>query len=204
MIDNREASQILDTLEDVRQQLRCAEAERDEERQACAEMRDGQRSMLGVIGDLKAKLKQAEDDRDEARSGYHLLDANWDRMHNAALGAIRDALQLPEATVPELCRAIAALKAHIATVEGEKEKLGRQWLGIATRIVTAVDAHRGALVAHLETLSKKVDALFLQCTFDMTRESVVRVVTELRRTNDAAQFLLGEQQALATSEGRST
>jgi hypothetical protein len=54
------------------------------------------------ISELEAELAQAVADRDEARTGYHALDKNWAKMHEASMGAIRSALALPDGSIPEL------------------------------------------------------------------------------------------------------
>ena len=51
-----------------------------------------------------------QDELSEARSGYHELDHNWATMHDLAMGALRGALEMPEATVPELCQEILRLR----------------------------------------------------------------------------------------------
>lgn len=68
---------------------------------------DDYNEALELIEQLRAEVA-------EAREGYHALDKNWDAAHDAALGAIRQALEMPDATVPELCQRIVALKATVA------------------------------------------------------------------------------------------
>jgi hypothetical protein len=50
------------------------------------------------------------DERDEARRGYHVLDRNWDVVHNSAVEAIREALDMPYATIPAMVKKILALR----------------------------------------------------------------------------------------------
>jgi hypothetical protein len=39
---------------------------------------------------------------EEVKAGYHTLDRNWDAIHNGAMEAIRGALEMPDASVPEM------------------------------------------------------------------------------------------------------
>lgn len=54
--------------------------------------------------------EQLKSERDEARAGYHQLDKNWNALHDASMGAIRTALGMPDASVPEMCQQIKALQ----------------------------------------------------------------------------------------------
>jgi len=47
------------------------------------------------------------------KAGYHALDKNWEGHHEACMGAIRQALDMPDATVPELAAEIRRLKAAL-------------------------------------------------------------------------------------------
>lgn len=60
--------------------------------------------------DATLLLAMLREDLVEARTGYHALDRNWQSVHDAAMGAIRQALGMPDATVFELCAAILKLK----------------------------------------------------------------------------------------------
>lgn len=49
--------------------------------------------------------------RDEAREHAESLDRNWSSIHAAGMDAIREALGMPDATVPEMVTRIEALAA---------------------------------------------------------------------------------------------
>jgi hypothetical protein len=51
-----------------------------------------------------------EHDLAEVRTGYHALDANWEALTNVTMDALRLALDMPEATVPEMCQRISDLR----------------------------------------------------------------------------------------------
>ena len=51
-------------------------------------------------------LRQLKEAQDHAK----LLDGNWSSLHNVSMQAIRDALAMPEATVPEMVSRIRALR----------------------------------------------------------------------------------------------
>jgi uncharacterized Zn finger protein (UPF0148 family) len=64
-----------------------------------------QSSMDKLLTAIEQRIATAERERDEARAGYRTLDNNWAAVHNAFTNAIRTALAMPGATVPELvCR----------------------------------------------------------------------------------------------------
>lgn len=44
------------------------------------------------------------------KAGYRQLDRNWEVVHEAAMRPIREALGLPDGTVPELVQAIKTLQ----------------------------------------------------------------------------------------------
>lgn len=44
------------------------------------------------------------------QKGYEALDANWDKIHNMAVDAIRDALGMTDATIPEMVLQIRILR----------------------------------------------------------------------------------------------
>lgn len=48
---------------------------------------------------------------DSMREHAELLDKNWATLHEASVGAIRDALGMPEATVPEMVQRIEQMRA---------------------------------------------------------------------------------------------
>ncbi len=58
--------------------------------------------------------KNAADDPKKA--GYERLDANWSQLHDLGIDTFRAALEMPEATIPEMVEAIARLR-HPATEE---------------------------------------------------------------------------------------
>lgn len=58
------------------------------------------------IIEMRHKIAGVTKERDEARDGYHALDRNWSTVHEAAMGPIRSALGLPDATVAEIVAAI--------------------------------------------------------------------------------------------------
>lgn len=66
------------------------------------------------VSELEAELAQAVAERDEARTGYHALDKNWEKLHEASMGAIRSALALPDGSIPELNDRIKKLTASHA------------------------------------------------------------------------------------------
>lgn len=65
--------------------------------------------LLFDVDQMRKERDTACVERDEARSGYDALDANWAAMHEAAMMAIRQAIQAQNASVPEIVEAIAAL-----------------------------------------------------------------------------------------------
>ena len=58
------------------------------------------------------EVAELQDELSEARSGYHDLDHNWATVHDAAMRALSGALEMPDATVPELCQEILRLRAQ--------------------------------------------------------------------------------------------
>ena len=56
------------------------------------------------------EIHRLEAELAEVKAGYHLLDRNWHAIHEAAMNAIRNAIGLPDATVPEMCTEIARLR----------------------------------------------------------------------------------------------
>lgn len=46
----------------------------------------------------------------EVKAGYQALDKNWETIHEAAMGPIRSALDLPDGSVLEIVTAIETLK----------------------------------------------------------------------------------------------
>lgn len=70
-------------------------------------------SLLGTQAandDLHKALAAAQEERDEARAGYRRLDENWHAVHEGAMTPIREALGLPDGSVPELLEAISQLR----------------------------------------------------------------------------------------------
>jgi len=49
----------------------------------------------------------------EAREHAEALDKNWSTLHEASMSAIRDALGMPDATVPEMVQAIQRMRARL-------------------------------------------------------------------------------------------
>jgi hypothetical protein len=61
-------------------------------------------------GHLPERLLSAEQALKDAREHAEHLDKNWSFMHEASMRAIRNALGMAEATVPEMVEAIIRLK----------------------------------------------------------------------------------------------
>lgn len=87
------------------------------------------------ISTLRAELA-------ETKAGYHALDKNWQHLHDSCMDAIRVALSLPEATVPEMVRAIEMLR------------LKSEWSG---KVHTCITAHN-ATGSHCTVCGKNMTA----------------------------------------------
>lgn len=68
------------------------------------------RVIAQVEGDLIRHVALLTTELAETKAGYHALDKNWERMHEAAMEPIRSALDLPDGTVLEIVTAIETLK----------------------------------------------------------------------------------------------
>lgn len=66
--------------------------------------------LVPLVADYVDEAEQAKADRDECRKGYHQLDRNWEALQSASVNAFRAALDMPDATIPEMCEQIAALR----------------------------------------------------------------------------------------------
>jgi hypothetical protein len=65
----------------------------------------------------------------EVKAGYEKLDANWSALHNAGIDAFRKALEMPDASIPEMLSAIEHLR------RPEDQKLHVFWDEEATYVV---------------------------------------------------------------------
>jgi hypothetical protein len=58
---------------------------------------------------LREQLAAVTAERDEARAGYAALDSNWATLHEMMGSSIREALGMPNASVPEMVQRIGEL-----------------------------------------------------------------------------------------------
>ncbi len=65
---------------------------------------------------LSTRNTELETELAEVKQGYERLDANWSQLHDLGIDTFRAALEMPEATIPEMVEAIARLR-HPATEE---------------------------------------------------------------------------------------
>ena len=86
---------LCDELDETRAKL-------DAKLAACAEIDTAQTAALDATREKLNDVKQA----------YAALDQNWCNIHNAMGDAVRRALGLPDATVPEIVAAIDSLRPH--------------------------------------------------------------------------------------------
>lgn len=56
------------------------------------------------------RATDAEEATKWAREHAEALDTNWSTLHEASMGAIRDALGMPEASVPEMVERVEQLR----------------------------------------------------------------------------------------------
>ena len=58
---------------------------------------------------LREQLAAVSAERDEVRKGYEALDGNWATLHEMMGSSIREALRMPDASVPEMVERIGEL-----------------------------------------------------------------------------------------------
>ena len=88
-------------------------------------------AMLNAANSLSAKdrrIEELERERDasakeaaELRDGYEALDRNWNAIHEMMGSSVRDALGMPDATVPQMFEAITALRTELSTLRAAAE-----------------------------------------------------------------------------------
>jgi len=90
--------------------------------------------------ELTEKIGALEFDLAEARAGYHELDKNWNYLHDMSIGMFRSALDMPEATIPEMCARIQANRLGRAPdPNAEIESLKTQIREAREHLIAALD-----------------------------------------------------------------
>jgi flagellar motor switch protein FliM len=63
-----------------------------------------------IIAEFVAKLARTEDMLRHSREHAEQLDRNWNGFHEVAMGRIRTALGMPDASIPDMVRRIRELR----------------------------------------------------------------------------------------------
>ncbi len=109
-----------------------------------------------MLIDMAEECLRVRAERDEARDGYHELDRNWSTVHEAAMGAIREATGDPDATVSEIVGTIARL--YAATRERSRlERELRQMAEKQHQAELSLSRDFNQLKAELERAAKERD-----------------------------------------------